>query len=294
MHHCLRLIASFFAAAGLSACESVLEGGPRPPLSKSEAGTELSYLIDLHELKRYNSAIGESKKTSRNEIIDERMMAIDAQFHEYEASLWKQRVSGNIAVDWTLLALAGATATIGGESAKAAMGAASAGIIGARESFDKQAFLELALPAIAAQMVAERARIRAVINESKKLPVADYTLYGAMSDLLAYMRAGTIRGSIQTITADAGSKEGEATEKINELRSGSFARDSASLRIGEFLALNPVENDKSLRAWMRNNGLDAGPGAVTVFLNTKEMADLRIKASRELYPETEESGELNQ
>lgn len=204
------LVFCIFAA---TACAAI-RGAPEAPRPATKAQSDPAYLIEAAVLADYlGPRTPEDKRTRRNEIIDERILEIDTQYRRYEDEMWRGRVGGNIAVDWALLALSGAGATIGGEELKTVLAATSTGVIGARESFDKQAFFDATLPALFAQMIAEQAKVKALIAEKKLLSAADYTIYAAQSDLWNLVRAGTIRGILHAIALDAGAKEEDAQEK---------------------------------------------------------------------------------
>lgn len=222
----LRKVAAVFIAFSiivfLSGCTAI-RGAPERPRPMTEAQKDPRSLVTNGDLVSYNAVVNaDDKRRKRNEIIDERILEIDTQFGRYAQTLWQESIAGNIAVDWSLLALSGATATIGGENLKTALGAASAGVIGARESFDKRAFFESALPSLLAQMVAERTKIKARIQENKQFSAADYTIYRALSDLEELIRAGTIPGILSVINHDAGTKQEQAIETIRIVRDNTF------------------------------------------------------------------------
>ncbi len=271
---------------GLAGC-AALKAAPESPRSTIDAQQDPSYLVNQETLKNYAEETDlDRKRLMRNEVVDERMLEIDHQFGEFERKLWRQGVEGNIGIDWLQLAIAGSTATVGGETVKSALGAASAGIAGAKTSFDKQTFLDKTLPAIIAQMVAEREKIRALIEQSKTLSATDYTLYGALGDLMRYIRAGTIPGVLQVIAEDAGAKAVQAEEDIKDVHTAQFIKDDAGQRLRKFWKPDGTNIDAAnaarLEEWMRKNGLATGPGELTMFLRDREKADLRVRAAREL------------
>lgn len=272
--------------AVLAGCTAI-RGMPEPPRPTNVAQSDPTYLVDPAVLKAYQGETDqEKKKVLRNEITDERVLEIDHQFHEYEMELWRQGVGTGIGTDWVQLAVAGATATVGGESLKAALGAVSTGLVGAKASFDKNAFMERTLSAVMAQMVGERESVRANIERNKQLPVVEYTLFASLSDLKQLIRAGTIPGGIQTIAEDAGQKAAKADADIKDVRTGKFIRDDAGDRLRAFWKPDgksiDTNNENRLKNWMTTNGLSAGPGDITMFLRDSAKADLRVRAVREL------------
>lgn len=234
-----------------SGCASI-RGGPDIPRTPSVTAMNPMDLMDTATLSRYNDAPATLKMGVRNEIIDERILEMDYQFRLYEEDLWKEGIGMGIGTDWLLLAMTGATATVGGETLKSALGAASTGIQGAKTSFDKNVYYEKTLPALLAQMVAEREKIRARIIQSKLLPVPEYTLYAALSDLNRYYEAGTLRGVIQIIATDAGEKESRAEAEIRRVIQARYAVTDRDVRdrINSWLNAN-LENVNALERWLR-------------------------------------------
>jgi len=270
----------------LTACATI-RGGPETPRPPTEAASDPIYLIDKETLGAYDKITDpDNRKAKRNEIIDERILEIDNQFSAYETDLWREGIGAGIGTDWLQLTLSGLTATVGGEAFKSAVGAASTGILGAKSSFDKRVYFEKTIPAIMAQMVAEREKILAVIEANKQRSVTEYTLFAALSDLNNYYRAGTLPGAIQVIAIDAGAKEARAEQEIKNIRAARYIKDDAGDRLREFWKPDGKNidktNEKLLKDWMQKNGLSTGAGDITLFLRSDEMADLRVRAVREL------------
>lgn len=273
-------------AASLAGC-AALQGAPEAPRPTSVAVADPAYLVEPASLAKYNTETDlAKKKLIRNEIIDERVLEIDSQFGNFELALWQQGIGAGIGTDWIQLAISAATATVGGESVKSALGAVSTAITGAKASFDKNALFDKTLPAILAQMVAEREKIRANIERSKQLPVADYTLFSALSDIRRFIRVGTIPGGIQTVAEDAGAKAATADKEIKDIRTARFVKDDAGDRLRTFWKPDGKNidqgNEERLKRWMKKNDLATGPGDITLFLRDEALADLRVRAVREL------------
>lgn len=279
----LILIAFVITTAGCVA----LRGAPDAPRTTSVAQSDPAYLVSPDDLKKYrDEADAEKKKNIRNEIVDERILEVDHQFGEFEIELWRQGIGSGIGTDWVQLVIAGLTATVGGGSTKAALGASQAAVVGAKASFDKNAYMEKTLPVLMAQMVAERETIRAEIEQNKQRSVIQYNLYGALSDLRRYIRAGTIPGVIQAIVQEAGAKAKKADEEIKNVRTAKYVKDDAGERLRGFWKPDGKTIDESnqtkLMQWMKDNGLSTGPGEITMFLRDEAKSDLRVRAVREL------------
>lgn len=278
-----------FSVAVFAGC-AALQGAPDAPRPMSVATADPEYLVEPARLALYNAETDrEQKQLVRNDIIDERILEIDTQFHRFELTLSQQGIGVGVGTDWVQLAISAATATVGGEALKSVLGAVSTGLTGAKVSLDKHAFFDKTLPALVAQMVAEREKIRANIERSKQLPVAEYTLFAALSDLRRLMRAGTILGGIQTVAGDAGAKAATADKELKAMRTARFQRDDAGDRLRTFWKPDGQTIDRAnaerLKQWMQANGLAAGPGDILLFLRSAELADLRARAVRDLLTE---------
>ena len=283
MSYSLR-IATIFSILSLAGC--AFSGFPDPPRATSVVEKDPASLIELKTLQKYQSLTDPSlRKLFRNETIDERILELDHQFYEFENNLWKQGFGIGTATDWVLLAISGVTATTGGASVKAALGAASAGIIGARGALDKNAFMDQSLPAVMAGMVAARETIRANIERNKQLSDEQYTLFAAAIDLRKFEQVGSIPGAIQAIAIDAGNKAALANETITEIRTIQFSNDEAAKLLRSFWTPRgevDKKNEEQLLNWMDAHGLRTEPGDISTFLQEKSLADLRAQAVQKL------------
>jgi hypothetical protein len=277
------LIAFLISMAG---CASI-RGAPNAPRTTSVAQSDPAYLVSPDDLKKYRDETDpEKKRIIRNDILDERVLEVDHQFGEFEIELWRQGIGSGIATDWTQLAIAGLTATVGAGTTKVAFGASQAAVVGAKASFDKNAYMEKTLPVLMAQMVAERETIRAEIEQNKQKTVMQYSLYAALSDLRRYIRAGSIPGVIQAIAQEAGAKAKKADDEIKNIRMGKYVKDDAGERLLKFWKPDGKNINKSnqekLVKWLKENGQPTGPGDITMFLRDEAKSDLRVRAVREL------------
>ena len=282
----LQQLTMLLMTVALCACAAI-DGGPDRPRSTSTALADQTHLVEPGSLTAYLAIEDEDKRRlRRNEIIDERMLEIDTQYARYEENVWSSRTVANIIVDWFLIAIRAATATFGDEQVKARLGASAAVLQGGRDSFEKNAFWGSTLATLFAQMSAERKKVEARIGLGKRSSTSDYTIFAAVSDLEDYIHAGTIRGALEAAIRDAGVKEQEATESISELRSGSYLKDDAGDRLRVFWKPDGSTIDRTnetrLKEIMKRSGLDTGPGAITMFLRSRELGELRVKVAREL------------
>jgi hypothetical protein len=140
----------------------------------------------------------------RDEIILGRMRAYDIEFADFEKKLYGDGNGLTLGSDLVGLILAGLTATTGNAATKSALGAASAGVIGAKAAVDKDLYYQKTIPAMLAQMEADRLKALATITAGMKLPDTGYSLMQAYIDLDAYKTAGSIPAAINVFNKDAG------------------------------------------------------------------------------------------
>ena len=157
------------------------------------------------------------------------------------------------------------------------MSAVSAGVTGAKGSFDKQAYFTNTITTLLGAMVANRKTVEARIQQRLSQPVADYPLPAALSDLEAYYEAGTITGALTGIAADSGVKANKADEILSVI----FGEDVATVKLEKFIGWDGTNftdagNKSKLDSWMRLQGLN--PNIIVLFLSSKEFADRRAEA----------------
>ena len=245
--------------AVLAACAPLL-GYPKDPEDTDATLNRLVPYFDGTKDLEYSHALPGQKTNIRNEIIFARMRAYDITFADFEKRLYGDGNAVTLGSDLISLILAGLTATTGGAATKSALGAASAGVIGANTAINKDLYYQKTIPALLAQMEADRLLAKAPIVAGVKLPDEQYPLIQAYIDLDAYKNAGSIPAAINAVNKDAGNAKDDA---LDTLRTGVFVEDSSSQRVRDYLWPSGIDKpvDKAhlakLRQWMRAN-LPAG------------------------------------
>jgi hypothetical protein len=185
--HCVVLL----AALVVSGCSGV-----NNPERFYPAAAELDALKDSDEtlIRDYRAAINARSaliaQALRNEIIAQRMYAIDVHYTQYEAALTSERQQIGFAssVVQTGLSTAGALVTPA-QTTRILSGLAAA--VGATKGFyDSEVIIAKTLQIAQSQMRASRDKIKEQILRKMALNVIDYPLYLAMSDLETLRRAG--------------------------------------------------------------------------------------------------------
>jgi hypothetical protein len=145
---------------------------------------------------------------------------------------FKRRLAGDgnaIAVggDLVALVLGGLIATTGNATTKAALGAAATGVLGAQGVINKDLYFQRTLPALLAQMDANRTQAEAIIVSRLRLSDTEYPLQVALLDLDALRDTGSLPSAIGGITQSA------VQAKIDAQSKTEFHRDAA------FIATRP-------------------------------------------------------
>jgi hypothetical protein len=195
----------------ISACAGI-RGFPADP-------TDILVLEDQQLVANYYSpqTTGEERLLLRNQIVSSRMNGYEAAYSDFKRRLNGDANTLNLAADLSVLGLAGAAATTGSLTAATALGAASAGIIGAKGAINADLYFQRTLPALIAQMDANRARAKLPIVRGLRKSDADYPLAIALVDLDALRDAGGIPTAIGGLTqqAEAAKTSAEAVLGFN-------------------------------------------------------------------------------
>jgi hypothetical protein len=175
------------------------------------------------------------KKTYRDEVVAGRIRAIDLHFGAFQQAVFREGVDTNIVTDLIILGLGAATATTGGVGLKAALGATTTGVAGARTSIDKNLYFEKTMPALVAQMIASRKTVLVRIQEGLDKNVALYPLFQALIDLEDYYNAGSIPGAIAAVTEQAGATAKNADAVMLSVRNKAFFAPERQSRVERLL-----------------------------------------------------------
>jgi hypothetical protein len=214
-----------------TACGAI-RGYPENPEDNDAAIGKLSASAEAARMQ-YEEAVNTQVRTAlRNRIAYAKLQIQEILFTNFQSQLWSDNNIFNTGGDLVLLILSGLGATTGDATTKAALSAASAGIVGARGVISKDIFYQRTLTAILAQMSANRDRVKAVIldNLNKKDDVT-YPIAAAEMDLQVLQRASGIANAVQNITQVAVTQKELAAEEVNAARQGIFSSAKTSMRI---------------------------------------------------------------
>ncbi len=231
-HFCILLL-----MAGMASCASY-KGFPERVINPDVELNSLACHFSQIKIDQYNAAIDEATRFRiRNEIINGRLAAIDVRFSIFQRRLIEEGIDLNVGTDAVMLGLGAAGALVSGGTSKI-LSATSAAVIGMKESVDKNVFYKQTMPALFAQMVAQRKKVLVKIRTGLTKNSADYPLEEGFVDLGDYEYAGSIPGALASVVEDAGAKSARATERLDKILVYKMDRGAQSLE--EYLApINP-------------------------------------------------------
>jgi len=186
---------------------SVLRGAASPATDVNEESRAYAIYLTGDVLWRGVSANaadreGMTEEQWRDNVIAARLQIIDQNFQIFKDKLRTEITGLSLGTDLAALGLTAASGLSSGGTAKA-LAAASTGVIGAGTAFNKDALYQQTLPAIFAQMDADRTLVLARIRTGQASTIAKYPLAAVLTDITAYERAGTIEAATATLTQNA-------------------------------------------------------------------------------------------
>lgn len=196
------------------------------------------------------------KQAIRDDVVLNRMHVYDMEFSQFVRALSAGNNSVSLGSDLTAFTLNGLAATTGNAATKAALAAASTGILAANGAVDKDLFYQKTIPALVAQMSADRAKAAATLIAGLQLPDDQYPLPRAVLDLDALNRAGGINGAVANITNQATDQKKIAEDLVAPYRSLAFSDDSNGQTIRTWLAADRDAHTAKLNAWLKANAPD--------------------------------------
>jgi hypothetical protein len=283
------LVRSIAGAALLVSCVlssgcAPVRGFPEDPEDTDATLTSLKpYFNGVAEQRYVNAPSVAERRNIRDEIVYARIRAYDIAFAEFEWKLYGDANAVTLGSDLVGLVLAGLTATTGNAATKSALGAASAGVLGAHTAIIKDLYYQKTVPALLAQMEANRLKAKFAIVEGLKKTDAEYSLMQAYIDLDTYKNSGGIPGAINAINREAADAKDQAEAN---LRNAPFVEDMSSQQLVNYIWPAGIDKpaDKirlgNLRRWRDMNGLANVP--IASLINTAAFADQRKQAVKDL------------
>ncbi|MDB5578952.1 MAG: hypothetical protein JWR80_4128 [Bradyrhizobium sp.] len=209
--HWVKLLSAFAGAVALAGCLP----STRTPDRLYPVVAEMDVVRGTQEdlVAKYNMYVFSAPAQARlirNEIIAQRMYAVDVQYTEYENALTREGQE----VNFGLLTAAG---TLGTASqlftptvTKSVLSGLSTVTLGAKGHYDSQILMAQTIRTIQKQMRASRNLIAADISAKTIKNVSDYPLAAALSDVEDYFNAGTLTTGIIDTSTTVGIKEDDS------------------------------------------------------------------------------------
>jgi hypothetical protein len=256
---------------------------------------------DALECQYYDKDKSAAERQSlRDKIVLGRMHIYDMEFSLFVRALSANNNYFSVGSDLTALAFSGLATTTGNAATKSALAAVSSGVLAANGTVNKDLFYQKTVPAIIAQMEADRSKVEATILAGLGKPIDAYSLARAQLDLDTLNDSGSLNAAVVTITHDAGNAKAAAQAAVDANRSIGFAPDAVSARLNAWIwpgstasangaPINPANgapatpsaaNLTALKTWMLNNGLAGIP--VATFMNSALLASARAQAAASL------------
>jgi hypothetical protein len=254
LHGLTELIIAASMAVALAGC-GVIRGAPEPITDASQVRTDLSNYLTGDVLRKYyvasDSERNDMSQTAwRDAVIAARIELVDQNYQAFKNQLYGTTAGLNLVTDLAALGLSGAAA-VSGAGAAQSLAAASAGVIGAGIAFNKDAFYQKTLPAIFAQMEADRLAVLVRIRTAQATdPGGRYSLATALSDIAAYERAGTLETAIQALTTSATNQANASKAQLDRIFSYG-SRDAAAKTLEDLLTGADGKPDQTKRQAMR-------------------------------------------
>jgi hypothetical protein len=256
-----RTVVLVWLVSSATAC-SAIRGYPENAEDNDATIAKLSSSAEATRVQYEQAADNQVRTALRNRTVYAKLQIQEILFTDFQSQLWSDNNVFSTGGDLVLLILSGLGATTGDATTKAALSAASAGIVGARGVISKDIFYQRTLPAILAQMSANRDRVKAAILDSLNMKNdASYPLAAAEMDLQVLQRASGIVNAVQNITQVAVAQKELAAGEVNAARQGMFSRAKTSMRIRAWIGfgVDPItgiryapnpENLARLQKWV--------------------------------------------
>ncbi len=286
----LRIVVPALTAVALCGCAAIA-GYPKDPEKASAALEALKPYFDPAKDAQYGSLTDATqKRAARDIIVLSRVRSYDIEFTGYEKSLWGTGNTVTLGGDLIALALGGLATTAAGTSAKSAYSAAAAGIVGGSAVINRDLYFQRTLPALLAQMEANRAKVKLKILAGIKQSDSEYPLPLAELDLADLKNAGSMPAAVGSITQAATGDKQAAQTKIDALRTGTISATDTTKRLRSWISPNNQVDQirmKALQDWMNADATDTDlhglPPEILIDLDNPQMEADRARAISDLH-----------
>ncbi|MEH2622719.1 hypothetical protein V1292_000774 [Bradyrhizobium sp. AZCC 1719] len=240
-------------------------------------------------------------KLIRNEIIAQRMYAIDVQYTQYETALTREGQEVGFGALTTAGALGTASTLFTPVVTKSVLSGLSTAVLSTKGYYESEILVAQTIRTIQKQMRASRNQIASSISAKIVQSVSEYPLSAALSDLEEYYAAGTLTSGVIDTSTTVGIREATSREIKEAVTQAPPAQRAAILeqastpapvvstrvvftqptditaRIRAFSNANS-KNQAAVEAWLAKNGVDM---PIAFFLRSSNR-ELQQRMVREL------------
>lgn len=198
----------------LAGCATGLRGAPKPPFDPKLV--ENKAFADPTSL--FNELVQATDPKARNKAVTKLLALVDIRYTEFRHNLVANKKNSEAATDMLLLAMniAGGLTTSAG--VKDHYLAGSALVQGGNTIYDKDYLFDQTLPALVAQMDANRkAKLLEIRTAMASQSIDEYPGQVALADILDYHQAGTLFGAVAGVHRAAVKQEADAGESLRAL-----------------------------------------------------------------------------
>jgi hypothetical protein len=212
----IRIIALATVISLLAGCATMrYAGAPEPSFNINDDIKELSLCFEGST--SITKFYGNPSEQARDEFIVGRLTLMNLRYLKFIRNLTSERQLLDSATAITAMGLGLAGSMVPLAQTTKILASVSAGVAGTKEVIDKNYYFEKTIPALVAQMNAERQKALTPILEGMQKDIMQYPLGQAVVNLQNYYEAGTFAGAIQSIQADASVTEQKQKEANNKL-----------------------------------------------------------------------------
>lgn len=198
----------------LGGCSQAIRGGAPTTLNEPSSptpGAPNPLPVAAQEL------VDASTITARNQVLQRRLIMIDAAYVEFISTLRRQKTMTDLATSLAGLAIGVAGTLTDSVGAKTNYAAAGTLLTGGAAVVDQTLYYEQTVIALVAAMDANRAAVRVTILKGMNQDLADYSADDAYADLQTYERAGTLLAAIGYVQATAKQAKDASDEDIRDI-----------------------------------------------------------------------------
>jgi hypothetical protein len=230
------LVVSMFAVTGCPKTRSDM-----PPVVAERVRNYAVVQFDS-DYGAYNTAVAEGRyddaRMKRDELVFKLKKAIDANYADFENSLYVGKATSNVLFDAGEFGAVLAGTITNGERVKTIISSSLSAFKGGRKSVDINFFRERTTESLILTMRASRSNAYEKINIGLRNNVRDYTLEEALGHLIDYFYAGSLSNALVTLSNQA---------SVNAVNAKAAADDQEKKRlqanVSDSRDINTLRND---------------------------------------------------